>query len=81
MFINPNGTIPNTVQDSGTGHLTHPGVVAVMRRQEHARLHSEAQVAGAQEFGGCQALVQAGSQWCRAGSPPSGARRGHCQAF
>jgi hypothetical protein len=44
-------------------------------------LHSEAQLAGAQEFGGGQALVQAGSQWCQAGSPPSGVRRGHCQAF
>jgi hypothetical protein len=40
------------------------------------RLHSEARVAGVQEFGGGQALVQAGSQWCQAGSPPSGVRRG-----
>jgi hypothetical protein len=80
-FINPNSTIPNTVQYSGTKHLTHPGAVAMMRRQEHAWLHSEAQVASAQEFGGGQALVQAGSQWCQAGSPPSGVCRGHCQAF
>jgi len=59
----------------------HLGAAAVARRWEHARPHSEVRVADAQEFGGGQARVQAGNQWCRAGSPPSGARRGHCRAF
>lgn len=68
-------------KDSRTGHLTHLGAEAVVRRQEHARPHSEEWVAGAQESGGGQARVQAGNLWCQAGSPPSDALRGHCRAF
>jgi hypothetical protein len=60
--------------------LTHLEVAAMVRIWEHAQPHSEVQVAVAQEFGGGQARGQVGNRLCRAGSPPSAARRGHCRA-
>lgn len=52
---------------------------AVARRQEHGQAHSEARE-GAEASAGAQVPGRAGSQWCLAGSPPSGERHGHCQA-
>jgi len=55
--------------------------VAVAQGREHVPLHSEVRLEGAQVSGGELAPERAGSRWYQAGSPPSGARHGHCPTF
>lgn len=61
------------------GPLNHHDAGAVVRRQEHGQARSEARE-GAAASAGARVPGRAGSQWCLAGSPPSGDRHGHCQA-
>lgn len=55
------------------------GAGAVAQRRGHGQASSEARE-GAVASAGARVPGRAGSQWCLAGSPPSGERHGHCQA-
>jgi len=74
-------TIPIATKGTRPGSQSHHGAVAVAQGREHVPLHSEVRLEGAQVSGGELAPERAGSRWYQAGSPPSGARHGHCPTF